>query len=107
MSIKAVFGANLRYYRKKRNLSQEELSELVDITPKHLSMIETGSAFVSADLLDRLTKNLGVSAAALFYAVDDAALDDSSLGVIDRIIDRELAKATEAIKVQLRLECAK
>ena len=107
MGIKSVFGANLKYYRKKRKLSQEELSEQAGITPKHLSTIENGAAFVSADLLERLTERLGVSASALFYTVKEKSTDDSMLAVIDQIVDRESLKAAETIKLQIRLECQK
>jgi len=104
MGIKSVFGANLKYYRKKRNLSQEELSEQVGITPKHLSTIETGATFVSANLLERLTKRLEVSASTLFYTVKEKYIDDSMLTTIDQIIDREFMKAAESIKLQIHRE---
>jgi transcriptional regulator with XRE-family HTH domain len=107
MGIKSVFGTNLKYYRKKMNLSQEELSEQVGITPKHLSTIETGATFVSADLLERLAKRLKVSASALFYTVNEKSTDDSTLTTIDKIVDQEFQKTAEAIKLQIRLECLK
>ena len=105
MGIKSVFGTNLKYYRKKRNLSQDELSEQVGITPKHLSTIETGATFVSADLLERLSKRLEVSASALFYTVKEKSSDDSMFTAVDQIVDREFLKTAEAIKLQMRLEC--
>ena len=107
MGIKSVFGTNIKYYRKKKKLSQEELSEQVGITPKHLSTIETGATFVSADLLERLTKRLGVSASALFYTVKEKSTDDSMLTIIDKIVDQEFIKSAEMIKLQIRLECLK
>jgi transcriptional regulator with XRE-family HTH domain len=102
MSIKTVFGTNLKYYRKKRSLSQEKLAEIVNITPKHLSTIETGTTFVSAELLEKLTKYLNVSASALFYTVEEKSTDDSMLNAIDQIIEKELLKSVESIKIQLR-----
>jgi transcriptional regulator with XRE-family HTH domain len=102
MGIKAVFGANLKIYRRYRNLTQEQLAEMVDITPKHLSTIETGMTFVSAELLERITETLHVSASALFYAVKETLTDDSLFGKIDKIIEKELFKASETIKIQIR-----
>jgi transcriptional regulator with XRE-family HTH domain len=102
MSIKAVFGSNLKYYRKQRHLSQEQLAEKVDITPKHLSTIETGVTFISAELLERLIKNLHVSASALFYTVEEKSTDDSVINQIEQIMENELLKATESIKIQIR-----
>jgi transcriptional regulator with XRE-family HTH domain len=102
MGIKAIFGANLKHYRKRKCLSQEQLAELVDITPKHLSTIETGTTFVSAELLERITATLHVSASALFYTAKENRTDESLFGKIDEIIEKELLKTSESIKIQIR-----
>jgi transcriptional regulator with XRE-family HTH domain len=102
MGIKAVFGANLKYYRKKRCLSQEQLAEKADITPKHLSAIETGAAFISADLLEKLTKILKISASTLFYSMKENPMDDSFYYIVDKIVEKELLKSMELIKIQIR-----
>lgn len=43
-------GLKIAYYRKMKNLSQEELSELIGINPKYLSRIETPSTAQSISL---------------------------------------------------------
>jgi transcriptional regulator with XRE-family HTH domain len=101
-SIKAIFGANIKYYRKKQRFSQEKLAEKLGITPKHLSTIETGTTFVSASLLEKFAGQLHVSASALFYSDDETPTDDSQLGKIDQIIDKECEKISKAIKLQIR-----
>ena len=58
MEIKTLFGSNLKRFRKEKHLSQEQLSEIVDISVKHLSKIERGLTFVSADLLVKISYNL-------------------------------------------------
>ena len=100
--VKAVFGANVKYYRKKQRLSQEQLAEKLGITSKHLSTIETGATFVSADLLEKFTRQLSVSASTLFYSVDEITPDDSLLNRVDQIIDKECEKTSNAIKMQIR-----
>jgi transcriptional regulator with XRE-family HTH domain len=102
MSIKAIFGSNVKYFRKQRHFSQEQLAERLNISPKHLSTIETGAAFVSAELLEKLTDIFHVSASVLFYSVEEKSLDDSLLGKIDQIIDKELLRTAESIKIQIR-----
>jgi transcriptional regulator with XRE-family HTH domain len=102
MDIKAIFGANLKQYRKQRHLSQEKLSEQLDITPKHLSTLETGAGFVSAELLEKITKTLMVSASALFYTPEEKSSDDGFLTIVDLIIEKELAKTVETIKLEIR-----
>ena len=95
-------GANIKTHRKKQQLSQEQLAEKLGITPKHLSTIETGATFVSADLLEKITKQLYVSASTLFYTVDELPNDDNVLGKIDIIIDKECQKTSNMIKMQIR-----
>jgi transcriptional regulator with XRE-family HTH domain len=77
MDLKVFFGLNLKRYRKEKHLSQEQLSEKVDISVKHLSKIERGLTFLSADLLERLSLTLGVSVAALFCKNDEKIYDDN------------------------------
>ena len=69
MEIKTLFGLNLKRFRKEKHLSQEQLSEKVDISVKHLSKIERGLTFVSADLLDKLSFNIGVSLPVYFVQI--------------------------------------
>jgi transcriptional regulator with XRE-family HTH domain len=102
MCIKTIFGANIKYYRKKQRFSQEQLAERLGITPKHLSTIETGATFVSADLLEKFTLQLHVSASALFYSDNEVSIDDNLLGRIDQIIDKECEKTSNIIKIQIR-----
>ena len=100
--IKNVFGTNVKYYRKKRNLSQEQLAERLNITPKHLSTIETGATFVSARLLEEITNQLLVSASALFYSIDDVSTDDSLYNRIEQIINEHYSRAFEEVKKEIR-----
>ena len=102
VSIKAVLGANIKQYRKKQRLSQEQLAEKLDITPKHLSTIETGATFVSAELLEKFIRELRVSASTLFYSPGETPNDDSFLGRIDQIIAKECEKTSDTIKMQIR-----
>ena len=102
MGIRVIFGSNLKYCRKQKNLSQEELSEKLDISPKHLSALERGNTFVSADLLERIVCVLGVSASALFYTPEEKSGDDGLLTFVDRIIETELQRTVNTIKVHIR-----
>jgi len=108
MDIKLILGRNLKRYRKKARLSQEELSEKVDISIRHLSKIERGLSFVSADLLEKLSENLNVSAARLFCNENenfyDENKDENILKKFDRITEKHLIKAMENIKSDIRQE---
>ena len=58
-SIKLV-GKNVRKYRKLRNLSQEKLSELVDVTTDYISLIELGKRVPSLKRLYKIAEILDV-----------------------------------------------
>jgi len=108
METKALFGFNLKRYRKVKKLSQEDLSEKVGISVKHLSKIERGLTFISADLLEKLSNNLGVSIARLFCKenenINESIYDDTMLERFDRIIEKHLIRAIEGIKGDIRQE---
>lgn len=55
-------GSRIREARKKKKLSQAELSELLDISPSHMSDIENGKTNIGLDIFMNLTEILMVSA---------------------------------------------
>ena len=66
MELKKNIGKRIKEIRKKRGLSQERLSELVDIEQNTLSYIETGNNFCSAETLDKIIKALEIEPQELF-----------------------------------------
>ena len=103
MDIKSIFGENLKFYRKTKHLSQDQLSEKVDISVKHLSSIERGLTFVSADLLEKLAFSVGVPVFYFFVNKRELVYNEVMLNAIDNIIEKQLSKAIEEIKKDIRL----
>lgn len=101
MNIKTIFGNNIHTYRKIRNLSQEQLAEKLDISVKHLSTLETGKVFASAELIETIALVLNVSVASLFYSPEEKSFDDSDISKIENIIEEETRKSVLAIKERL------
>ena len=93
IDIRKVFGENVKYYRKKIGLSQEQLAEKLDISPNHLSVIETGGKFVTYKLLEKLIAIFDIMPAALFYVSGTANNDDTIQNKINSIIKSELDSA--------------
>ena len=63
MNIKMKeIGARICQARKAMKLSQNELAEMVNISPSHMSDIENGKKIVKLDIFMRLTEALQVSA---------------------------------------------
>ena len=101
MNVKKIFGNSIHKYRKKNKFSQEKLAEKLEISVKHLSNIETGKVFASAELIETIALVLEVSVSALFYSPEEKSLDDSDISKIEKILDEESAKAVQNIKNRL------
>lgn len=87
MNIKRIFGENLRHYRKKKGLTQEQLAEKLEIGTVHLGNIETGKKFISAHLLELISEELEVPPSSLFYSPENHYYGDSFLDKLDSIVN--------------------
>ncbi len=81
MSIKKSFAENLKKIRKHRGMTQEELAELVNVAPRHISFIETARSFPSTDLMERLCKVLNINYSTLFDFSEEISREE----IIERI----------------------
>lgn len=61
-----ALGLNIAFYRKRKKLTQIQLSELVDIDRSHISAIEFGNVGVSMDVIFRLCEVLDIMPKDLF-----------------------------------------
>ena len=55
------FGSNIAYYRKKKNLTQEQLALKIGSSQSQLSKIEVAMVGVSLDMLFTLSEALEVA----------------------------------------------
>jgi len=104
MNVKNIFGRNLKHFRKINGYTQENLSEKLGITPTHLSRIENGFSFVTAELLDALCVIFDISPATFFYTTQEFSGDDSLFSKIDEIIDEEIKRFALVTKCKIRNE---
>lgn len=65
MGIKKEFGQKIRRMRQKRGLTQEKLAEIIDVSQRTLSGIETGESFVTAETFDKLVLALNTTSEEL------------------------------------------
>ena len=73
MDAKAV-GQRIKTAREKKNMTQEDLAALVDISPTHVSVIERGSKIPRLDTFVAIANVLEVSADSLLVDVVDHAM---------------------------------
>ncbi len=62
-----IIAKNIRKYRLKNRFTQEELAEMTDTTPAHISHIETNNTKVSMPLLLKIATALHVTVNDLIY----------------------------------------
>ncbi len=72
MDAKAV-GRRIKAAREKRNMTQEDLAALIDISPTHVSVIERGAKILRMDTFVAIANVLEVSADELLVDVVDHA----------------------------------
>lgn len=65
-TTKELLGARIKELRKARKLSQEQLSEMIEIEPRHMSRIERGWSYPSLDRLERISIALEVPLKSFF-----------------------------------------
>lgn len=65
MEIRQVLAENLKRYRRRAGLSQEELAHKAGIDRTYVSALERSVYAASVDVVDRLAIELGVSASDL------------------------------------------
>ena len=66
MSIREIFRQNLKYYRRKSGLTQEALSEKINLNPKYITDIESRAKFPSAETIDAIADALNIKPSQLF-----------------------------------------
>lgn len=78
-----VVGHRIKMARESKNLSQEDLAELVDLSPTHISVIERGVKVTRLDTFVAIANALEVSADSLLVDV----VDKSVIGVTNKLYD--------------------
>ena len=64
-------GSNIRTARKRADLTQEEMSELIGVTPQYLSDLERGLVGTSIPTLIKICNKLNVSSDFILFGKSD------------------------------------
>lgn len=59
-------GLNIAYFRKMKNMSQNQLAERINISRTHMSRIETAECAVSLDVIFEICRILEIEPKQLF-----------------------------------------
>ena len=82
--MEKIIGKRIQEYRKKNGMTQEELSEVIDISPHYLSALERGIYNIKLETLVKILNTLGISADEVFCDV----VDKSSAVSANRLSER-------------------
>ena len=66
MKIQDEFVSNLKFYRKEKNISQEQLAELCDCATSTIGCIEIGRQAPSFEMIVNIARALEIHPADLF-----------------------------------------
>lgn len=104
MNLKKELGEKIKRVRKIRNLTQEELAEMVDISPRSLSNIEVGACFVKSETLEKILESLNISTEELF-ANNHIKSNHELICEIDKFINKVKNDTKTLEKVYKILKC--
>ena len=96
-----AIGARIKAARERVHLTQEQLAEIIDISPTHMSVIERGVKTPKLDTFVRIANALGVSTDALLQDVVVSA-NESILAELSVRIGRLPQKDQERILNAIR-----
>ncbi len=99
--IKAQLGARIKELRKSKNITQEELVELIGSDTNNLSRIENGKKFMSAEKLSKIADALNVDIKELFdfgHILSDDELKTEIISDINTLSTKQLKYIYKSIK---------
>ena len=64
-----VLGLRIAYYRRKKNMTQQQLAEVTGITQADISRLESGTANPSLRTLKRLAAGMGMALKVEFVPI--------------------------------------
>ena len=77
--LQKVFIGNIRYWRKKREISQVKLAEMVNISPNYLNAVENGKNFPSPEVIQHICDNLEIMPYQLFLEYPTEAIPGNAI----------------------------
>lgn len=95
------FGSQLRDFRKRRGLSQLALAAAAEVSPRHVSFVESGRSAPSRQMVLRLAETLDLPLrarndllhlAGFAPAYPERGLDEPALAAISSVIDQMLVQ---------------
>ena len=82
----ALLRKAIRNERKDKRITQEELAEMLEVSPTHIKHIESGHRKPSIEILFEITKILNISLDGVVFSKNESARTDTREKV-NRLLD--------------------
>lgn len=102
---KTLLGKRIRYFRRTKDLSQEELAEKANISSKYLGEIERGKANLTIDITEKISIALNIEISLLFdyqHEMGKKATKDNINSLIREASDTDLQTIFRVLKSVLK-----
>lgn len=83
--LKIQLGQRIKFFRKKRSLSQEQLAEMINIETKSLSRIESGHNYPMCENLVLISSALNIEPWQLYFTEETKNLDKMKEEIISTL----------------------
>lgn len=93
MNLKQSLGLKIKELRKKKGISQEKFSEMIDMNPRQVVRIENGESFPTAENLEKIACALNINPQELFhndYIATNEVLKQQITTSLDNLSNKEL-----------------
>lgn len=97
---KKLLGKQIRQRRIENKISQEKLSEIIDISPRHMCTIENGKSFPSIDTFLKIAETLNIDLNDFFdiqYTLKKDTLRSEIIQLIKIVNEKDLPLLKEII----------
>lgn len=71
MNLKEIFGKNVKYYRFKKDMTQEKFAEYVNLNASYVSELENGKYGPTFEKIEEIAKILHVKPYILFQETEN------------------------------------
>lgn len=105
MDIKEMIGARIKEIRNRKGLTQEQLSENMNINPKYLSSIERGKENPTLNTFIKLAESLDVDIDEIFSSIqiEDPSKRKSLINsLLNEADDGQMKLAAKILQVLIR-----
>ena len=83
LKLKKNIGEKIKFYRKKRGLSQDKLAEIINLEMKSLSRIESGHNYPQCENLVAIAKALKISPWQLYFFENELSVEEMKKDIIN------------------------